>query len=115
MVFCHGSSEPWQFTFTNPKEDTGGNIIAPLEPGDPYDFTGCSAEIEIIKNPPLDYSQVAVLGSDHITLGGAAGTVLIVLSDTEKLAYSGKEYRLFITYADAARRLEMKGRVQVER
>jgi hypothetical protein len=74
--------------------------------GDPVDLTGYDAEMMIRATPPSDY-VLSLTDGDGITLGGAAGTIVVLISatDTAGIEAGSYLYDLKLTSAGVVTRL----------
>jgi hypothetical protein len=100
-----GDSRPFKVTYLNPSR---------ARPPDstPIDLNGANVTM-IVEND--DRSELARMdvSTHHVEIDGDNGSFTITLSDDEKKAYDGRNFRLVVTFADETSRLIMIGRVKL--
>lgn len=86
------------------------------KPAVPVDLTGCTARMQIRADVTAAVPYVSLTTENNgITLGGAAGTILILISatDTALMSWTSGVYDLEIQFGDGTVRRLVEGRVQV--
>lgn len=106
-----GSSLRFTFTvsYDTGQTNSGGAIYAP------YNFSGCTARMEIRERPGASILVSATTEDGGLTLGGTAGTVAVYLTDekTDNLTLARAKYDIEVTFPSGDVKRVLEGAVVI--
>lgn len=127
LTLEQGTSLRLTLTFTHALVDVDGTVVLDPDtgypqPGDPYDFTGCTARMDVRFKVKDALPVFSLMDGDGIELGGTTGTVTVSLTAdrTELLGLphtpriiTAAVYDLEVTYPSGDRSRLIEGPITI--